>query len=632
MNKKLIFSALSLLLTVNFTFAQQKTDSNAVELKGVTLTQQRVIYTPPRIVNVIDFQEIEKLPVSNIDQLLETITGIDIRNRGVGGTQSDISIRGGSFDQVLVLLNGVNITDPQTGHYNLDIPVELADVARVEVLQGSAARLYGPNAFSGAINIVTRKSAEKSSISSQISGGSYNTFTQNLSAHLSGARLQTFVSASHKSSDGYISNTDYDIKNAFWQTTFDAARGGDFDLQLAYQEKAYGANGFYGLSSPNQFDHTKTFYGSLNWNLQKDNLSFNAQLYSRLHFDHYEWIRNSPVGRNNHLTNIIGGKFIASYSLQHSKFSAGVDLRNEHIFSTNLGLPLSDTVKNIFNPSVGFKFEGERFLPTFIADYSANFGKFYFSAGVSGTYSKQFDGFASGGIDAAYDFTNNFRLYASANSAVRLPTFTDLYYKSAVQRANPDLKPEKSQTAEIGAKYNRKRLTANVSTFYRWGTNVIDWVKDTDSTIWNSRNLTNVNAFGIDFSAEYQFIASFVKKISLSYSFLTLDKVAGNFDSKYALDYLKHKATVGVQHRIYRQLSAQWNFGFYDRSGNYTLAATEPPHDYEPFFMADIRLQWLAEKYSIYLDINNLTNQNYCDFGGLPQPARNFMAGVKLKL
>jgi iron complex outermembrane receptor protein len=121
------------------------------------------------------------MPVQSVDELLESVAGIDIRQRGVGGTQSDISIRGGSFDQVLVLLNGVNITDPQTGHYNLDVPVELSDIVRVELLQGSVARIYGPNAFSGAVNIVTEKK-ETSTISVQTAGGSYNSFIQNLSA------------------------------------------------------------------------------------------------------------------------------------------------------------------------------------------------------------------------------------------------------------------------------------------------------------------------------------------------------------------------------------------------------------------------------------------------------------------
>jgi iron complex outermembrane receptor protein len=186
---------------------------------------------------------------------------VDIRQRGVGGTQADISIRGGSFDQVLILLNGVNITDPQTGHYNLDIPVELSDVQSVEILQGSAARMYGPNAFSGAINIVTNNQ-EKSQLSAQLTAGSFDTFMQSLSGTIRAGKISSFNTITHKSSAGYIPNTDYQMLNAFSHTTFSANKYGTFDLQLGYQQKSYGANAFYSFKYPSQFDYTKTFFGA----------------------------------------------------------------------------------------------------------------------------------------------------------------------------------------------------------------------------------------------------------------------------------------------------------------------------------------------------------------------------------
>ena len=151
---KKIFSLLFLLASFNL-FAQSKEQS--IHLKEIEVNAEKANLHPglSRVVTVIDQQEIQKMPVKSIDELLDNVAGIDVRQRGVNGVQADISIRGGSFDQILILLNGINITDSQTGHYNLDIPLELSDVSRIEILQGSAARVLGPNAFSGVINIVT---------------------------------------------------------------------------------------------------------------------------------------------------------------------------------------------------------------------------------------------------------------------------------------------------------------------------------------------------------------------------------------------------------------------------------------------------------------------------------------------
>jgi len=640
MKKKLFYSILSVLLVSQSFYAQTHTDSLQVDLQAVNVTAQRakIFSSQARMLTVIDRKAIQQLPVTTIDELLESVTGIDIRNRGVGGTQADISIRGGSFDQVLVLLNGINITDPQTGHYNLDLPVELPDVVRVELLQGSAARIYGPNAFSGAINIVTEKK-ETASVAVQNSGGSYNTFVENVSAGLGNQKIQTFISATHKQSDGYIANTDYDILNVFSQTVWNAGGAGKFDLQLGYQNKSYGANGFYSLSYPNQFDHTKTAYGSLNWQLQLNaKTQLSAQMYARRHYDRFELYRDMEgaaswyTGHNYHLTDVRGVKAAASFVDRFGKVTAGMDVRNEHIYSTVLGVAMDVPVTNVFDKDVLFKYESERLLPTLFVDYALTVGDFYVSAGLSSTYSDQFGTFSSGGLDASYRIAPELSLFLSANSALRLPTFTDLYYKSATQMANPALKPEKSKTIELGAKYDHGNLKFNSSVFYRFGENVIDWVKEPDSIKWQSKNLTEVNAVGVDLLAEYSFRAGFVKKVSIAYSYLTLDKTAGTYDSKYALDFLKHKLQIYAQHHIVSALSATWKLAYYDRAGDYTDPATAMKVSFDPYFMADVRLQWSKAGYSIFADLNNLLNTTYADFGGLKQPGRNFAAGVRLKI
>jgi iron complex outermembrane receptor protein len=581
---------------------------------------------------------IKQLPVQSLDDLLDVVSGVDVRQRGVGGTQSDISVRGGSFDQVLVLLNGVNITDPQTGHYNMDIPVELSDVSRIELLQGSAARLYGPNAFSGAINIVTEKLANNA-ISAQLTAGSYNTYTQNVSGNIGNKKLSSFNSVSNKTSDGYIPNTDYRILSAFSHTTLTTNKAGKFDLQLAYQQKSYGANAFYSFKYPRQFDHTKTLFAALNWQYSKQNFGLTAQTYYRKHYDRYELYRDSIstkpawyTGHNYHLSDVLGGKATATIQSDFVKSTFGVDVRNEHIFSNTLGNVMASPVNNLFDDRADFTKEDNRLLATGFADFSKTINKFNLSVGGSATYTKQYAVLWFGGADLTYNLNEAMRLYLSYNNAVNLPTYTDLYLQTSINKGNVNLLPSQSSTLEIGIKYNKQQLKVSAAAYYRMGKNAIDWVLYPSSTKWESINHPKLNAFGLDVMAQYNFKNSFLRAATVAYSYISLDKIALNFDSKYALDYLRHKVVFTLSHSIYSKLSAQWKVSYNDRAGDYTDFATNNKMAYTPFVMTDLRLLWSEKHVDIFADGNNLLNVNYADYGGLIQPGINFNAGVRVRL
>jgi len=588
-----------------------------------------------RILTVIDKNEISRSSVQSIDQLLDYVAGVDIRQRGTNGTQADISIRGGSFDQVLVLLNGVNITDPQTGHFNLDIPVDLSDVTRVEILQGSSARVLGPNAFSGAINIVTEKSG-KAVLNAELSAGSFHNYGQSISGNLGNNKFHSFASVSHKSSAGYMANTDFDVLNAFSQSVLNTRTAGKFDLQLSAQQKSFGANSFYSLAYPNQFESSKTFMTALNWSLTKGHLTLNAQASWRRHHDRFELFRDFTGApswyktHNYHMTDVAAGKVSASYLSALGKTTLGVEARNEHIYSNVLGTAI-DSMRAPLETNGYFTKESNRLLETVFLDHAVNINKWYFSAGAAATHSAVFGWNGYGGIDVAYAFNDNFRVFADANSAVRLPTFTDLYYKSATQLANPNLQPEKSQTVEIGTKIRQINWKLDATAYYRMGQNVIDWVKAPTATVWESKNLTDVNALGADVTFAYYFQQSFVKKIGVAYSYLKMDKSADQLDSKYVLDYLKNKITVSVDHSIWTRLSACWQLGYLDRAGSYT-DANKVLQKFSPYAMLDCRLLWNDKHFDVFADMNNIFNKSYADYGGLTQPGRNVNVGVRLKL
>jgi iron complex outermembrane receptor protein len=413
---------------------------------------------------------------------------------------------------------------------------------------------------------------------------------------------------------------------------------GKLDIQAAAQWKDFGANGFYSLAFPNQFESSKIFMAALNWSLTKDHFTFNSQAYWREHHDRFELFRdmtgapNWYTGHNYHLTDVTGAKASVLYNENFGKSTVGFEVRNEHIFSNVLGNPMLKTIPVPFETGQFFNREANRLLETGFFDQTVNLDKWYFSAGIAASNSTSFGLYSYGGIDAGYALNENIRVITDANSAVRLPTFTDLYYKSATQLANPDLKPEHSQTFEIGLKMAYPAWKFNADIFKRFGQQVIDWVKEPDSTKWQSKNLTSVNAIGTDLSFEYWFKKSIINKISANYAFLNLDKTAQGFDSKYALDYLKHKISITVEHKIAAHFSAAWSGIYADRAGQYADFLTNRPVNYQPYFIFNGRIKWEQKQMEVFIDLNNILNEKYADFGGLIQPGTEFNITLRLKI
>ncbi|MDD4921173.1 MAG: TonB-dependent receptor [Bacteroidales bacterium] len=621
--------------------------SKDVNLDEVEISESRLKPTSrlAREISVMDQKEIAASPVHSIDEILEQLAGVDVRQRGSDGVQADLSIRGGSFDQVMILLNGVNITDPQTGHYSLDIPVDLQQIQRIEVLQGSGARIWGPNAFSGAINLITTPNTAGSSKQGQldIGTGSFGYTTQAASGFIQNKAWLLGGSISHKKSDGYTANTDFNLFNSQLQAIYKSPSSGIFQLQLGYQQKAFGANSFYSFSYPDQFERTRTLFSALSWEKTIGKTNWQAQIYERQHHDRFELFRNMEnaaawyTGHNYHQTDVTGGNLKAFLQSGFGKTAVGMELRNEHIFSNVLGQPMTETKTDFLDKDGIFTKEKNRTTYRLFVDQTAFFGPCNISAGFSGNYNSDFGTNFYGGLDGEYNISSSMKAFFNINQAVRLPTFTDLFYKSATQISNPDLSPEKSITYELGLKYILQGFKTSASMYYRNGENVIDWVKMPDSTKWESKNITALKAIGGDITAEYHFIGGFLQNIRLSYAYLHLDKKAQEYDSKYALDYLKHKISLHLEHRIWTcsktgTLNAAWNMSWQDRAGNYTDYSNNQLTSYRPYMMTNVRLQWNKKNIGIYTDVNNLFDAGYADFGGLIQAGRVVRAGLKLSI
>ncbi len=644
LKKAVVISVLSvvyLLSTPVITLATEQDTSEVkmqYDLDEIEVSAQRtpVVYSQvARIISVIESKEIEASPAQSVQDLLEYIAGVDVRQRGTEGVQADVSVRGGTFDQTLILLNGINITDPQTGHHNLNLPVSLAQIERIEILEGPAARVYGPNAFSGAINIVTKQNTGKS-IQTSVSGGSFGYFDGNLSGSFQTGKLSHMVAVSGKRSDGYIENTDFKEVNGFYSNQLIAEKG-TLKFQLGLTEKGFGANSFYTPKYPNQYEATKTLFTSVKWEGNCP-LHFSPTVYYRRNQDRFELFRDNPASwytnHNYHLTDVYGANLNSWFKWKLGKTAFGVEYRSEQILSNVLGNEM-DEPKNVPGEDAQFTKSDERNTVSGFLEHAVYINKWTVTTGLMANVISGSDLGVNvfPGIDVSYSIGEGVKLYSSYNTSLRMPTFTDLYYKGPTNIGNPDLDPEKSATIEGGLKLNKPLIKGHAVVFYRKGKNIIDWVLN-DDEVWQPQNLTEVNNLGTEIQASFLFRNQYGKQypnIQLSYLYNNLQKQEADFVSNYVLDNLKHKLVASVNQQILPNLSLDVKLVYQDREGTFTrfedkVAIGEV--DYEPFLTCDTKLSYSQNNFTVFGSVNNLFDVSYNDIGNVLQPGRWLKAGV----
>ncbi|MDW7759412.1 MAG: TonB-dependent receptor plug domain-containing protein [Acidobacteriota bacterium] len=288
-----------------------------------------------RSVIVIDRAVIETAPVRSVPELLEYALGVDVRQRGPFGVQADLSLRGGTFEQTLVLVDGVKIGDPQTGHHSAILPLTLDDVERVEILKGSGSRLFGPNAFGGAVNIITRKDREtRSRVGAAFGQNGFIGGDVSLAVPLGASGHG--LSFSRKRSDGYRENTDFDITTLSYRASLPAA-GGEISVFGGHTDKAFGANGFYSDRFPMQWERTRTTFLQSSGEFGRSGLTVVPKVYARWNADEFVLDRNNPAWyRNTHTTHTGGMEIQVSFDSKLGRTAIGGEIGKEGIAVSTL--------------------------------------------------------------------------------------------------------------------------------------------------------------------------------------------------------------------------------------------------------------------------------------------------------
>lgn len=597
-----------------------------------------------RMVTVLDSVAIASFHPKSVNDILKYVLGVDVRQRGVAGMQTDISVRGGTFDQIAILLNGINISDPQTGHNAAEFPVRPEDIERIEILEGPSSRVYGTSSLVGAINVVTRQEST-SNLSGSVSGGSYGTFDGGARLNLVKGNMRNSLSFWAARSDGYSRtsggklNSDYQALKAFWQGGVSSDKA-DVSWQAGTSVKNYGSNTFYSAKYDDQFEHVFKLYTAIQAE-SKGTLHLKPQLYWNQTQDRFELFRGAPEKYpfNYHRTNVLGLNLGSWIDWKLGKTAFGGEMRNEDIISTNLGESLSKKrgehyVKGLNRTNISFYLEHDLVTERFTA-----------SAGiiaVENTGNEEGFGFYPG-ADLSYKFARSLKAYASWNTSYRMPTFTELYYSVGGHQADKNLKAEKMQSLEFGLKYLRSGIKAMTNIYWHHGTDMIDWIKETAASDWTSVNHTEVNTIGEEVLFEVSLPTLLLnndfplRMLSVGYSHIDQDKdLEKGMESRYAMEYLHHKFIARAGFKIAGRLDADFSWRWLDREGSYekyvSKAATGEIVGYKPYSVLDAKLSWNGKAYTIFLEADNLLDKTYYDLGNIPQPGFWFRLGATFRI
>jgi len=622
---KKIIAALGILISLP-AFAQQKDLSvekqdQSNELEEVIIQGNRIqvpFSQTTRDIQVITQKQIEQLPAKSINEVLSYISGVDVRQLGPFGTQTDVSIDGGTSEQILVLIDGIKMIDAQTAHNMMNIPISLNAIDHIEVLRGAAARVYGINALTGAINIVTKK--EKSSfIIADVQAGSsfknkeegdgsgiYGGGSAEVTGNFGTEKQSHLLSAAQSNYNGQRYNSGSRNTRLFYNGNYDLDVNNSIQAMAGYARSYFGANGFYAAPGDvNSEELVKSSIFSLSSRHQWGNFTLSPRISDRYGEDDYRYYKDDlSKGRSLHYTNALMLELNSTLESGIGTLGFGWESRLEKINSSNIGEHKRDNhgAYAELRSSLGEKIKGTVGL---YANYNTDYGWQLYP-----------------GMDLAYLINDHWKISGSIGSGQRIPSFTDLYLNQLPGNVgNEFLKSENTWNYEGNIQYNRESLSFQSGYFFRNITDFIDWIREDASQPYSPVNFGNNKMQGIYGRMRQSFDLDKRQSIGyhISYNYLhPTVKTSEGIQSKYALESLRHQFIAGVDYKI-NSLAVQIENRLLKRELG------------KAYHVSDIRVNYQLEKALLYAEVTNLFNAEYKEAGAVPMPSRWFSLGVKYR-
>lgn len=607
----------------------------------------------PRSISVISSEEIIQSGAVSIGETLELVTGVDLRQRGALGVQSDLTIRGGSFEQVALLVNGVRWSAPHTGHHLMDITFDPEDINRIEVVRGGASPFVGKGAFSGAVQLFTGPASTNKTLLS-IGAGSFGLFRAKATVDFGSPNVRHRVALSRTTTSGYGENTDAAMILGSYATTVSSDLG-LFKFQMGVADKAFGAQNFYTANFPTQYEETRTLQSQLSWDKSFGDFDLFAAAYVRSHTDRFELYRESEgyyeptadgffvmdgdtaatwyQGPNRHISIVKGMTMNALYSSALGKTAFRVDLRDEAIYSNLLGTEAG---------AVGGPFEGDsiysradhRLTNEVALSHRIESGRFATTINVSviGMDSMTFV-LPGADLTMRLDTDGDVLWFGSVNRSVRQPSFTDLYYNLGGAQGSIELEPELSDNFETGVRANMAlsettSLKFEQTAFIRQGHNLIDWVRYEGSLTTQAANLRDVTFNGMETSLLLRCKNN--NSIGISYTSIKASESSEGFESNYVLDFLRHKLDIRTSLSLPADLTLSLRYSLQDREGGYYSPLAGEEVEFLPVGLlgATLSREFMEGKLKANVRVDNALDVAFVDIGNVMLPGRWMRASL----
>ncbi|MCD6117253.1 TonB-dependent receptor [bacterium] len=564
----------------------------------VTITGSRISSTLSegyRKIYTIDNKDIKNLPVNTLTELLELIASVNIRTRGLGNSQADISIRGSSFEQVLILVDGIRMNDPQTGHHSMDIPVPLSDIKRIEVLAGHASSVYGPDGYGGVVNIIT-KAGSNNGISYFFNYGSFRTVHTGMSCSFKLGKLTHKISFENNRSDGHIEDTDYHNMAASYGNSW-INRKNRVSSSAGISIKNFGANNFY-APFPSR-EKTGAIFSKINFLHQFSSaLRLFSRGFFRFHNDDFILDRTRESWySNHHKTYIFGTNVQLNYTRNSNEYAIGASLTQENLNSSSLGKRYQTIAAVFAEMAVG------------ISDKSA------IDCGIRLDYHNSWGTQASPSLSFKSSISPHLMFRASAGRIFRIPTFTELFYHSPANQGNPLLKPETGWSAETGIDFSQGGLALSLSIFQRWEKDKIDWIRFSSDEIWKVVNRGRTEVAGLSISADYMHSDRTTWRINYTY-LLRRNIAAEPYMSKYDFTVPPHNLTLSFTENWSRRV-AQTLF---------ILVCNNP--SMSSYTLLNSKISFKIGNKTFYFSLNNILNTRYETIPNVIMPGRRINMGI----
>lgn len=517
---------------------------------------------------------------------LDSLPGLDLQRRGAPGAQADLSVRGSSYQQALLLIDGARAADPQTAHHNLDLPFSAGDIEAVEVLGGPRAAGLGAGAFGGAVNVRTRRPSEDAA-RARLGAGDYGAAFAELSCERAWKKFAQRLSGGRSYSGGARPGTDSAAANIFSRSAY-TADWGTLDLSAGYSEKDFGAAGFYSALTAREREATLTRYVSASASAGLGELGLEPRVYWRAHRDRFSYEYNSSPYANRHDTALAGAGLTLRRRFGAAAAAAGGEYYSEELDSSSMG-------------------ERAAGVAALWGSWESPLGRgFGLGASLRGDRHTAWGWQYSPGLRLGWEDGRGLNAWASAAGSFRAPSFTELYYNDPGNKGDPALKPERSASYEAGAEWGEGNTRLRAAVYRRDERGLIDWVKAAAGAPWTARNTGEVTVHGLEGLCETALGGA---RASLGYSFIYKD-AEGGYLSKYALRYPRGKGSLTLNSPLAGGLTS-----------SLVLSAVKRENE-AGYFLADAGLAGEFGRFTAALDVSNVLDAFYEEIPGAPAPGR----------